>query len=417
MDNVSHALAGFAVGAFVDRRLAPEPDAARGTTRSRLLLLSGALASNFPDLDLVFSSLLPAPLGYLLHHRGHTHTFLYALPQALLLAALLWLLWPGARRLLGASGAARKGLAWTLGIGLALHIAMDFLNSYGVHPFHPFDSRWLYGDMVFIVEPVFWIAFGTPLAMMARRLPVRLALLAMLLGVPLYFTMRGFLAWPSYAALAAIAAVLAIMQSRSGARGIRGLAAAAAVGLGFVTLQGGASVLAARGAATASLAAEPGARVLDAAVTPFPANPLCWTFVAISIDDGAGSYALRRGIASIAPAIVDVAACPRSLAGEAAPRGAGRGIVMVQEAHGDLQELRRLARINCHFAAWMRFARAPMLAHGTATDIRFAAGLRGNFTTMQIDDATQRACPPGVPQWGFPRADLLSLPSAPSPSR
>jgi sec-independent protein translocase protein TatC len=47
------------------------------------------LAGNFPDLDLVLTPLLPAPLGYLLHHRGHTHTVLYALPQMLLLAALM----------------------------------------------------------------------------------------------------------------------------------------------------------------------------------------------------------------------------------------------------------------------------------------------------------------------------------------
>ena len=52
------------------------------------MLATCALAGNFPDLDLVLTPLLPAPLGYLLHHRGHTHTVLYAFPQAMLLAAL-----------------------------------------------------------------------------------------------------------------------------------------------------------------------------------------------------------------------------------------------------------------------------------------------------------------------------------------
>jgi membrane-bound metal-dependent hydrolase YbcI (DUF457 family) len=37
-------------------------------------------------------------------------------------------------------------------LGLLLHLGMDYLNVYGVHPFHPFDSRWRYGDMIFIVE-------------------------------------------------------------------------------------------------------------------------------------------------------------------------------------------------------------------------------------------------------------------------
>jgi inner membrane protein len=74
---------------------------------------------------------------------------------------------------------------------------------------------------------------------------------------------------------------------------------------------------------------------------------------------------------------------------------------------GDLGALRELARTNCHFAAWMRFARAPLLAHGTATDIRFSASPRGNFTTLDIEDTVGKACPRAVPQWGFPRGDLL----------
>lgn len=410
MDNLSHSVAGLAVGAFVDRRLAPEPDAARGATRTRLLWLAGLLASNFPDLDLLFTSLLPPPLGYLLHHRGHTHTFLYALPQALLLAALLWLAWPAARRLLAASGAARKGLAWTIGAGLALHIAMDFLNSYGVHPFHPFDSRWLYGDMVFIIEPVFWIACGAPLAMMARALPLRIALLALLLGVPLYFAGKGYLAWPSYALLALIAAALSALQLRAGACGVRGLAGSAAVAVAFVALQGGASALAAHSVASAMAAIDPAARTLDTALTPYPAHPLCWSFVAIGADERGGNYTLRRGIASLAPAWIDVASCPRSPADLVLPPHAPRDLAVVLEVRGDLGVLRELARTDCHFSAWMRFARAPALMHGTATDIRFASGPHGNFTTLDIDGLARQACPRSVPQWGFPRGDLLRIP-------
>jgi inner membrane protein len=46
---------------------------------------------------------------------------------------------------------------------------MDSLNVYGVHPLWPFDPNWYYGDLVFIVEPVFWIGFGVPLAALVRR--------------------------------------------------------------------------------------------------------------------------------------------------------------------------------------------------------------------------------------------------------
>ena len=101
MDNLTHSLVGLALGELTHRLLPSAADPARGevdaSVRRRLLLTGAALASSFPDLDLVLTGLAPAPLGYLLHHRGHTHTLLYALPQALLLLAMLWLCWPAAR--------------------------------------------------------------------------------------------------------------------------------------------------------------------------------------------------------------------------------------------------------------------------------------------------------------------------------
>ena len=49
-----------------------------------------------------------------------------------------------------------------------LHIGMDFMNNYGVHPFWPVDSRWWYGDSVFIIEPLLWAACA-PLASCSER--------------------------------------------------------------------------------------------------------------------------------------------------------------------------------------------------------------------------------------------------------
>ena len=129
MDNLSHTVAGLLAGELLHRCLPSEADGDRHALRRRLMLTTCALAGNFPDLDLVLTPLLPAPLGYLLHHRGHTHTMLYAIPQALLLAALLYLLWPGARRLLRESVSARAGFGLALVGGFGLHLAMDYLNS------------------------------------------------------------------------------------------------------------------------------------------------------------------------------------------------------------------------------------------------------------------------------------------------
>ncbi|MFS2020464.1 metal-dependent hydrolase [Massilia sp. CT11-108] len=209
MDNLTHSVVGLGIGALIDRSVPAEPASDAQRVRTRLLLTIGCLASNFPDLDLVLTKLLEAPLGYLLHHRGHTHTLLAALGEVALLLGLVWLLWPAARGLLRTSPRARFAALLMACVGMVLHISMDGLNVYGVHPFWPFDARWYYGDLIFIVEPVFWIAFGIPLALMARGPVWRGLLLALLVGVPVAVTFAGFLQWGSLAGLLALGGTLA----------------------------------------------------------------------------------------------------------------------------------------------------------------------------------------------------------------
>lgn len=406
MDNLSHSVVGLAVGEFLHRSLPQESGIEQQRLRQRLLLFSCWLASNFPDLDLFFTHLQLAPLGYLLHHRGHTHTVLFAFPQALLIAALLWLLWPAARRLARDSASARIGVVASIGVGLALHLLMDYLNSYGIHPFYPFDPRWLYGDMVFILEPVFWVAFGVPLAMMVERRALRVLLLALLLGAPVYFTTRGFLAWAALGALLAGATVLALVQARAGQRGRQALVLAAAMLAGFLVIQDLASAEGKRAVARYVAQHEPGSRVLDVSMSSFPTNPFCWAFASVESNEGADTYRLRRGIVSVAPHTVPVSTCPARLTDGAQP--VSDAIATLEEHRGSLRALRALRDENCHFDAWLRFARVPVVENGEATDIRFSNGLRGNFTTLRFEEFSRRACPSGIPGWGYPRADLLA---------
>lgn len=412
MDNLSHTVAGLVAGELIHRSLRPEADAEGSQVRRRLLLIACAVASNFPDLDLVLTPLLPAPLGYLLHHRGHTHTLLYALPQAFLVWAAIWLCWPAARALLRISPAARKGFVLALAAGLSLHLLMDYLNSYGVHPFHPADSRWLFGDMVFILEPVFWVAFGVPLAMTARRRWVRAALLVPLLGAPLYFTLQGYLPWASMVVLGAAALLLGGLQQRSGTQGRAGLAAAALAALGFVGVQGAASSAAKEAVVKMLGALDPASRVLDAAMTSFPTNPVCWSFVSVESNEREGTYRLRRGTLSLAPQHLPVSQCPPAFLEPPARASKTAAIVLLHEEQGALQELRALRSGNCHFEAWMRFARAPSVNGASASDLRYSGSLRDNFSTIALDEWKERPCPRRVPQWAFPRADLLGEPGS-----
>lgn len=403
MDNVTHTFVGLGIGELVQRSLPAEPDDARQRTRHRLLLTACAAASNFPDLDLFLTHLLPAPLGYLLHHRGHTHTLLYALPQALLLLAALWLLWPNARRLLQGSAQARRGLALAIVLGFLLHMSMDLLNSYGIHPLYPFDPRWYYGDLVFIVEPVFWIAFGVPLALAIPRRPLRLLALAALALFLAAVTWRGYLGWPSLAALLLIGGAIAAlritrMQSR------RALALSALVSLAFITVQGGASSAGRARVETALQSIDPASRVLDVAMTAFPAQPLCWSFVAIEENAGQGSYRIRRGMLNLVPALL--AQCPASLAEPGTGMAGAPGVRLASAWQGSLATLRTLAATDCHVNAWLRFARMPAVDADVASDLRFSSTPRGNFTSMDVAAADRAPCG-DVPRWGYPRADLL----------
>jgi inner membrane protein len=412
MDNLSHSVAGLLAGEILQRALPQEAEPGNTAIRHRLLLLSCCLASNFPDLDLFLTSLLPAPLGYLLHHRGHTHTILYALPQALLLALLTWALWPAARRLLRQSRAARAGWALALCTGFALHLLMDYLNSYGLHPFHPFASRWLYGDMVFILEPVFWTAFGVPMFMLLPRKWLRWALPALLAVALLLFSMRGFLAWQSLLALFAIGALLARLQRRQqGARQLSALLLAAGLGLGFVAVQALAAHAAREAIVDALGRRDPGAKFIDAALTAFPSNPACWNVVALQARAGEGSYRISRGVLSIAPRWMPALSCPRSFIAGAALPAASDAVALLWQEDASLTRLRQLARDNCHFNAWMRFARMPLLEGSRASDARFASGLRDNFSTLELNAFAGNACERRVPQWDYPRADLLTAPA------
>ena len=119
------------------------------------------LSNNIPDFDALYTWITTKPLGSLLHHRGHTHTLVLALPLGLL--SLLPVVGWARRRVWALTSLDWR---WLVGLALAgglLHIAFDSSNSYGVHPFWPFYDGWFYGDSIFIIEPFLWAAMAPPL--------------------------------------------------------------------------------------------------------------------------------------------------------------------------------------------------------------------------------------------------------------
>lgn len=279
--------------------------------------------------------------------------------------------------------------------------------------------------MVFIVEPLFWVAIGMPMALIMRWRWLRTLLIAVLGLALLVFTQKGYLNWPSLAMLMVIALVCAWAQwgtdlrvpvrtGSSVAGGARaGLLLALAICIGFISVQGAASHLGRQQISAALQRIDPASQVLDVAMTAFPSQPLCWAFVSVERNEAADRYRLRRGVVSVAPAWLSPQACPPALAEpgvvlalvDGAPALLQSGVIS-----DSLHALRALKESNCEVDAWLRFARAPALADGRLGDYRFAATPRGNFTTLELADAQKAGCPK-VPAWGYPRADLLTPPA------
>ena len=156
MDNLTHSLVGAALA-----ELTLPTDAPRATRRT--FFITGVVAANLPDADLVYTRITAAPLGSLLHHRGHTHTVAGIVVLGLAMAAVCAL--PGIRE---SVGAARNRLWLLIALGWRAISCSTSWNSYGVHPFWPVTSRWFYGDAVYILEPWLWMLLGVAATMNTR---------------------------------------------------------------------------------------------------------------------------------------------------------------------------------------------------------------------------------------------------------
>lgn len=399
MDNISHSMVGLYLGEVIHQALPADPDVERQKSRRRLLLTSGLVASNLPDLDLVFSNLLPAPLGYLLHHRGHTHTFLFLIPQAILFFALL-MLFPGVRKSLR-DPVVKRGLGLAIGLGLVFHICCDFLNSYGVHPFYPLNSDWYYGDAVFIVEPMFWVTLGVAFCMSLQARWRKVSFLSLLFALIIYCTMKKLISPATGMSLLVVAGMVIVAAQYKLARGFQ---TALALFLAYVGLQFVMSSLAGRQIVQALKTQDPEAIVRDIALTAMPTNFACWTFVSVH-EDKTPDYKVSKGQLSIFPELVPTKDCHWLYKFPVESRTGN--IEWLEKASGPTEKLRQLVRENCRFENWMRFARVPWVADGRATDLRYSSLQDLNFSTMLLSEFDGSECSGYIPPWGHPRADLL----------
>ena len=151
MDNLTHSLAGWALGQ------------AGLKTRSRKGLAALILGANMPDVDVFFGAFPWDPLAI---HRGFTHSFIGgAVVMPPILAGLLWLLdrWQVERGKSFRSGLQMR-FGWLVAlayIGAVSHPSLDLLTTYSVQLLSPFSNDWFHADGLFIIDVWLWLLLGS----------------------------------------------------------------------------------------------------------------------------------------------------------------------------------------------------------------------------------------------------------------
>ena len=362
-------------------------------------MCAGVIAANAPDIDLLYNGVIEQPLGYLLHHRGHSHR---SWPRRARDADLVRLtLAAGAPGLRGMEGRCLS----LISAALLGHLLMDTANSYGTHLWYPFSSGWVYGDAVFVLEPWLWALLGATLAMNAGRFgaccrvltlaPIgalvqvgllQAGVLAVLLGVvgAGAFSVRR---WPrqtrAAAALIATAAIAVVMSGVSRA---------------------------AKAQARGAIAAHDG-EVIDVVADANPGVPWCWAVMVLQkANNRPDALVATRATLSLLPGVWPAASCAsaRLSAGWATEVRASDAVVWHRRWDIDVGMLRTVYEGNCRARAWLQFGRVPYVSTARIVDLRFENPIGQNFTPMALDDAAgARPCPAALTHWELPRRDVL----------
>jgi inner membrane protein len=408
VDNLTHSLAGLIIAdaalALRQRSAAPPPP-----QRFRAAALATSVfANNAPDLDFVYTGITNGRLGYLLHHRGHTHTLVAVLPLALLaygLGLLVSRLGPRSP-----ASADRGTLAGLAVLGGLVHVAFDFCNNYGVHPFWPVYSGWFYGDAIFIVDP--WLMLiGIGMALGVSPSPILRGLLLVGLAALLALAWLSGLGGVRLAIALTIASfvwVPLLWRAPFAMRWAVGGSALLALGVALLATRHTVRSSARDALATAG----PGFTLVDLVSTPAPGNPMCWTLLAVQASEDA--YVVRQGLASGWPWLSGARACPAMSRSQTAPLARPsaappdeRRLVWTSEFRAPRARLESVQQADCTARAFLRFARVPFwVEHGERPeligDLRFDRSSALEFAELPLQAGSP--CPRFEPPWLPPLA-------------
>lgn len=277
MDNLTHSLVGLTAAKAGLERLSPGAS------------LLCVLAANAPDADIVVLA-FGDRWDFLQHHRGITH----AIVGVFFLALLLPLIFAGVDRLWArlrhqSPQTKFRGLLIASFIASATHPLLDWTNNYGIRFLLPWNPRWFYGDLVFIVDPFIWVVLGGAAFLLASKTKTSkffwAAVAAIITFLILFSGRSGDLPHQTLIAglwIAAVAVIIGLYVIGARERWGSKIAFAA---IGVVVVYWGAlaflhSRALERGQEEANRIVAPnGESIARAAAMPTLANPLSWDFV------------------------------------------------------------------------------------------------------------------------------------------
>ncbi len=159
MDTFTHAFAGALLGKGLFTTNKSETPA-EFSPQSRVAIFAVTIASAFPDIDIIYDIFSRDDMAVMKYHRGITHSFILLPLWALLLA---WLVRAGARRF----GIAAPSFAWmalATAVGLASHLLLDLVTSFGTMIWSPISNARPAWDLVFILDFTLTALFLVPQA-------------------------------------------------------------------------------------------------------------------------------------------------------------------------------------------------------------------------------------------------------------
>jgi membrane-bound metal-dependent hydrolase YbcI (DUF457 family) len=187
MDPITHGIAGALLGkGFFSKR------------ETKVAIFAATLGAVFPDIDIVAEIATRDPLAIVKYHRSITHSFVAMPFFAMLLAALTPPVLNWLKRRYPSHHDWEAPRFWKLTliylVGIASHIVLDGMTSFGTRMWYPISGDRVAWDMLFIVDFAFttiilapqvaaWI-YSDPAR--ARRRAVRNWLM---------FTLGAFLLW------------------------------------------------------------------------------------------------------------------------------------------------------------------------------------------------------------------------------